>query len=162
MDFKRDGRICGRTGRNVIMDILTTHKDFLNRLSNKYKYLGKDDIYNQLIVYLLESYAEPRIENKEAYALARLRTLVRKEKREKVINYGLTINKSEELPEPQIELDTLLDNLKDRQKTILNLYYNYGFDQKEIADSMGISQQYISKLHKEALDILSKEKARIS
>jgi RNA polymerase sigma factor (sigma-70 family) len=139
------------------MDILTTHKDFLNRLSNKYKYLGKEDIYNQLVVYFFESYTDPGIKDKEAYALAKLRTLVRKEKREKVINYGLTINKSEELPEPQIELDTLLDNLEDRQKTILNLYYNYGFTQKEIAESLGLSQQYVSKLYKKSLSVLNKK-----
>lgn len=161
MDFKRDGRICGRTGRNVIMDILTTHKDFLNRLSNKYKYLGKDDIYNQLIVYLLESYAEPRIENKEAYALARIRTLVRKADREKTINYGLEINR-EETPGNNISFEELLDKLTNNtQKNILNLYYNYGFTQKEIAESLGLSQQYVSKLYKKSLSVLNK-KARIS
>jgi RNA polymerase sigma factor (sigma-70 family) len=160
MDFKRDGRICRRIGRNVIMDILTKYKDFLNRISNKYKYLGKEDIYNQAIVYLLEAYSDPGIKDNEAYALARIRTLVRKADREKTINYGLEINREES--KSGISFEELLNKLTDStQRNILNLYYNYGFTQKEIAESLGLSQQYVSKLYKKSLSVLNK-KARTS
>lgn len=157
MDFERDGRICGRIGRNVIMDILTEHKDFLNRISNKYKYLGKEDIYNQAVIYLLEACSDPEIKDNEAYALARIRTLVRKADREKTINYGLEINR-EETPGNNISFEELLDKLTNNtQKNILNLYYNYGFTQKEIAESLGLSQQYVSKLYKKSLSVLNKK-----
>lgn len=156
MDFGRDGRICGRIGRNVIMDILTEHKDFLNRISNKYRYLGKEDIYNQLVVYLLEAYSDPEIKDNEAYALARIRNIVRKATKEKAINYGLKINIEEQ--HSNISFEELLEKLTDStQRNILNLYYNYGFTQKEIAESLGLSQQYVSKLYKKSLSVLNKK-----
>lgn len=69
------------------MNILEKHKTFLDCLSHKYRFLGREDIYNELVVYLLEAYQENK--DPEPYAKNKLRQYIRKEKKNKEVNYGL-------------------------------------------------------------------------
>jgi len=69
------------------MNILEKHKPFLDCVSYKYRFLGREDVYNDLVTYLLEAYQENK--DPEPYAKNKLRQYIRKEKKEKKINYGL-------------------------------------------------------------------------
>lgn len=71
--------------------------------------------------------------------------------------------------EEQIEKQILLDaveRLSDREKHIMKLRYGlYGYDektQKEVADIIGISQSYISRLEKRIIKKLRKDIERVS
>jgi RNA polymerase sporulation-specific sigma factor len=63
-------------------------------------------------------------------------------------------------------LHTAIDKLNDREKYIVGLRYGLGagkeHTQKEVADMMGISQSYISRLEKRILARLNTELTRLS
>ena len=73
-------------------------------------------------------------------------------------------NKVEASDEKQILKDTF-DKLPQRERQILELRFGlYGKDemtQKEIADMMGISQSYISRLEKKIVDNLKKDMLKL-
>ena len=63
-------------------------------------------------------------------------------------------------------LDQAMDILSDRERTIIELRYGIGHDdeemtQKEVADLLGISQSYISRLEKKIIRRLRKEMIRL-
>ena len=61
-----------------------------------------------------------------------------------------------------------IDKLSDREKTIINLRFGLGnmegkeLTQKEVAELLGISQSYISRLEKKIMKRLKKELIRDS
>ena len=63
-------------------------------------------------------------------------------------------------------LHTAIDKLNDREKYIVGLRYGLGADkehtQKEVADLMGISQSYISRLEKRIIGKLRDELAKLA
>ncbi|MGN0390822.1 MAG: RNA polymerase sporulation sigma factor SigE [Wujia sp.] len=64
-------------------------------------------------------------------------------------------------------LEQAMDILSDRERTIIELRYGIGHDdeemtQKEVADLLGISQSYISRLEKKIIRRLRKEMVRLS
>ena len=67
--------------------------------------------------------------------------------------------------EDEVDLNLLeqaMDILSDRERTIIELRYGIGHDdeemtQKEVADSLGISQSYISRLEKKIIKRLKRE-----
>ena len=67
--------------------------------------------------------------------------------------------------EDEVDLNLLeqaMDILSDRERTIIELRYGIGHDdeemtQKEVADLLGISQSYISRLEKKIMVRLKKE-----
>lgn len=71
--------------------------------------------------------------------------------------------------EDEVDLDLLeqaMDILSDRERTIIELRYGIGHDdeemtQKEVADLLGISQSYISRLEKKIIRRLRKEMIRL-
>ena len=71
--------------------------------------------------------------------------------------------------EDEIDLNLLeqaMDILSDRERTIIELRYGIGHDdeemtQKEVADLLGISQSYISRLEKKIIRRLRKEMIRL-
>ena len=71
--------------------------------------------------------------------------------------------------EDEVDLNLLeqaMDILSDRERTIIELRYGIGHDdeemtQKEVADLLGISQSYISRLEKKIIRILRKEMLRL-
>lgn len=63
-------------------------------------------------------------------------------------------------------LDQAMEILSDRERTIIELRYGIGHDdeeltQKEVADLLGISQSYISRLEKKIIRRLKKEMIRL-
>ena len=63
-------------------------------------------------------------------------------------------------------LEQAMDILSDRERTIIELRYGIGHDdeemtQKEVADLLGISQSYISRLEKKIIRRLRKEMIRL-
>lgn len=72
--------------------------------------------------------------------------------------------------EDEVDLNLLeqaMDILSDRERTIIELRYGIGHDdeemtQKEVADLLGISQSYISRLEKKIIKRLRKEMIRLS
>ena len=71
--------------------------------------------------------------------------------------------------ESEVERKLLLkaiDKLSEREKTIINLRFGLGtrdgqeLTQKEVADLLGISQSYISRLEKKIMKRLKKEMVR--
>lgn len=72
--------------------------------------------------------------------------------------------------EDEVDLNLLeqaMDILSDRERTIIELRYGIGHDdeemtQKEVADLLGISQSYISRLEKKIIRRLRKEMLRLS
>ena len=54
-----------------------------------------------------------------------------------------------------------ISNLNERERTIMELRFGIGnteeYTQKEVADMLGISQSYISRLEKKIIDRLKKE-----
>ena len=71
--------------------------------------------------------------------------------------------------EDEVDLNLLeqaMDILSDRERTIIELRYGIGHDdeemtQKEVADLLGISQSYISRLEKKIIRRLRKEIIRL-
>ena len=71
--------------------------------------------------------------------------------------------------EDEVDLNLLeqaMDILSDRERTIIELRYGIGHDdeemtQKEVADLLGISQSYISRLEKKIISRLRKEMLRL-
>lgn len=71
--------------------------------------------------------------------------------------------------EDEVDLNLLeqaMDILSDRERTIIELQYGIGHDdeemtQKEVADLLGISQSYISRLEKKIIRRLRKEMIRL-
>ena len=71
--------------------------------------------------------------------------------------------------EDEVDLNLLeqaMDILSDRERTIIELRYGIGHDdeemtQKEVADLLGISQSYISRLEKKIIRRLRKEMIRL-
>lgn len=71
--------------------------------------------------------------------------------------------------EDEVDLNLLeqaMDILSDRERTIIELRYGIGHDdeemtQKEVADLLGISQSYISRLEKKIIHRLRKEMIRL-
>ena len=71
--------------------------------------------------------------------------------------------------EDEVDLNMLeqaMDILSDRERTIIELRYGIGHDdeemtQKEVADLLGISQSYISRLEKKIIRRLRKEMIRL-
>ena len=71
--------------------------------------------------------------------------------------------------EDEVDLNLLeqaMDILRDRERTIIELRYGIGHDdeemtQKEVADLLGISQSYISRLEKKIIRRLRKEMIRL-
>ena len=71
--------------------------------------------------------------------------------------------------EDEVDLNLLeqaMDILSDRERTIIELRYGIGHDdeemtQKEVADLLGISQSYISRLEKKSIRRLRKEMIRL-
>ncbi|MBE5945909.1 MAG: RNA polymerase sporulation sigma factor SigE [Lachnospiraceae bacterium] len=64
-------------------------------------------------------------------------------------------------------LEQAMDILTDRERTIIELRFGIGHDdeemtQKEVADLLGISQSYISRLEKKIIKRLKKEMIRLS
>lgn len=64
-------------------------------------------------------------------------------------------------------LEQAMDILSDRERTIIELRFGIGHDdeemtQKEVADLLGISQSYISRLEKKIIKRLKKEMIRLS
>lgn len=64
-------------------------------------------------------------------------------------------------------LEQALDTLTERERTIISLRFGLGRDdeemtQKEVADYLGISQSYISRLEKKIMKRLKKEMLRLS
>lgn len=71
--------------------------------------------------------------------------------------------------EQEVERELLIgavNNLSDREKMIMELRFglsgNKEHTQKEVADSLGISQSYISRLEKKIIDKLKKDLERVS
>ncbi len=72
--------------------------------------------------------------------------------------------------EDEVDLNLLeqaMDILSDRERTIIELRYGIGHDdeemtQKEVADLLGISQSYISRLEKKIIRRLRKEMIRLA
>jgi len=62
-------------------------------------------------------------------------------------------------------LHTAINKLCDREREIIELRFGFGkpreYTQKEVADSMGISQSYISRLEKRIISRLRREMARL-
>lgn len=72
-----------------------------------------------------------------------------------------SIFKSVEESDNKKVLEIAIKNLNDREKTIMQLRYGFnGFDemtQKEVADKLGISQSYISRIEKKVINNLKKD-----
>lgn len=72
-----------------------------------------------------------------------------------------SIFKSVEENDNKKVLEVAIKNLNDREKTIMQLRYGFnGFDemtQKEVADKLGISQSYISRIEKKVINNLKKD-----
>ncbi len=72
-----------------------------------------------------------------------------------------SIFKSVEENDNKKVLDIAIKNLNNREKTIMQLRYGFGgFDemtQKEVADKLGISQSYISRIEKKVINNLKKD-----
>ena len=58
-------------------------------------------------------------------------------------------------------VDAAINTLEDREKTIMELRYGFNgkkeLTQKEVAEKMGISQSYISRIEKKIIERLKKE-----
>lgn len=50
--------------------------------------------------------------------------------------------------EKRLDLEAVLDQLKDGEKKILHLLYNDGYTQRDVAEKLGISQMSVSRIHK--------------
>ena len=59
--------------------------------------------------------------------------------------------------EDKILLQEAIGSLKDQQQQILNLRFNEGKTQTEIADHIGVSQMHVSRLLRRAMDDLRHE-----
>lgn len=72
-----------------------------------------------------------------------------------------SIFKSVEDSDNKKVLDVAIKKLNDREKTIMQLRYGFnGYDeltQKEVADKLGISQSYISRIEKKVINGLKKD-----
>ena len=58
-------------------------------------------------------------------------------------------------------IDMAIKNLDSREKTIMEMRYGFAgnneLTQKEVADKLGISQSYISRIEKKVIDRLKKQ-----
>lgn len=145
MDNTRTERTSKRIRGEIIIH---AHRGFLEWISNKYKFLGYHDIYNEASLHLLEAYKLNR-DDPPGYALNKLRQYIDKEKKNnKNINYGLSHRKA-------ISKTPLIESPKKPQgirNKILELKLEYGYTQKEIGSILGISQPKVSRLYKQALE----------
>ncbi len=71
------------------------------------------------------------------------------------------INRNVEYEDEKLSLLRALEALPERERTIMNLRFGidceHEYTQKQVADMLGISQSYISRLEKRILDRLKKE-----
>ena len=68
--------------------ILKKHQDFLNLTTRRYHYLGREDIYNQTYMYLLEAYQKGR--SPETYANNRIARYAKNENKHRHMeHYGI-------------------------------------------------------------------------
>lgn len=56
--------------------------------------------------------------------------------------------------EKRLDLEVVLDQLKDGEKEILKLLYIDGYSQRDVAAQLGISQMSVSRIHKRAIEKL--------
>lgn len=79
---------------------------------------------------------------------------------------GDIINKNIDEETDRMLLTTAISKLSEREKTIMNMRFGLGGceekTQKEVADIMGISQSYISRLEKKIMQRLKKEILKMS
>jgi RNA polymerase sigma-B factor len=59
--------------------------------------------------------------------------------------------------EDKILLQEAMENLKDQQQQILNLRFNEGKTQTEIAEIIGVSQMHVSRLLRRAVEDLRRQ-----
>ena len=71
--------------------------------------------------------------------------------------------------EKEVEHDLLIDfieNLNEREKSIMKMRFGIGggkeYTQKEVADILGISQSYISRLEKRIIEKMKRELEKVS
>ena len=62
----------------------------------------------------------------------------------------------EETTEREARLAAALDKLTDRQRQIVLMYYDKRMTQEQIAQKLGVSQQYIAKATNRAIVVLRK------
>ncbi len=69
-------------------EILKKHQEFLNLTTRRYHYLGREDIYNQTYMYLLEAYQNHK--SPETYATDKIKKYTHNENRHRHIeHYGI-------------------------------------------------------------------------
>ena len=69
----------------------------------------------------------------------------------------VTVNEfAEEATEREVRLAAALDKLTDRQRQIVLMYYDKRMTQEQIAQKLGVSQQYIAKATNRAIVVLRK------
>ena len=52
----------------------------------------------------------------------------------------------------KILISDVMENLRRRERKILDLYYNFGYKEREIAKHYNISQQRVNKIRNRALE----------
>jgi len=56
--------------------------------------------------------------------------------------------------EKRMDLESVLDRLKDGEKEVIYLLYNDGYSQRDVAEKLGVSQMSVSRIHKRAIERL--------
>ena len=59
-------------------ELINRHSNLLNKFANKFKYLGRDDVYNECVMYLLEAY-QKGLKQPEYYVDNKIRKFVKNE-----------------------------------------------------------------------------------
>lgn len=156
--------------------LLDKYEKYLDFISTKFKYKGleKDDVYNQAYLELLELYlqfpgiTEKKLKNKVTH---KLWNYLRKEQRywnnNTNIDAILDVDDEENDKWNVIDKQTakvyfrdynrsipfdILESIEEKQgKEIINMYFFYGYKEKEIAKYCNLSQQRINKIKSRAL-----------
>ena len=157
--------------------LLDKYKDYLDFISNYYhRSLEKDDAYNQAYMELLGIYREfPTITDKKLKnkVTHKLWSYVRKERRNRIknIGFGVSLNDKKNIFKKDISNEVndqiiqeylrnnnrlipvnILESIEEKQeKEIINMYFFYGYKEKEIAKYYNLSHQRINKIKSRAL-----------
>jgi RNA polymerase sigma factor (sigma-70 family) len=135
--------------------IIKKHDELLKRLAKQYRYLGYDDIYNECVVYLLEAYRKG-VKNPEYYVNNRIIKYCQEEHK---FREHISIDDVEDYSQPDNVIDNIyyqemIDGLPERERKIIKLYFEYGYNEREIAKMMNMSQQLVSYLKTKAINIM--------
>jgi RNA polymerase sigma factor (sigma-70 family) len=157
--------------------IVKEHQTLLRKLASRYCYLNYDDVYNECVKLLLEAYQQ-NLKNPIRYVKSKIVTYQRRTLKEKNHYYygdyldldelmysnDKTKDKKEKVVFQdnvngildKITYSEMLENLTEREKTIICLYFNYGYTEREIAKIIKVDQSTINRIKKKGIEAMKK------